>query len=321
MGDKQPELENERPESEALSEADEIPGNGGCTDASIALAEWQLDYLEHWLTESMAKALFEAHEQGKTLGKSLHQMLEENNERAVPIYVLCSGIKQTATSLLKVHFAGDADSCYVLGRTLVERVINFAFLTVCDQSHFADWVSYSRQKAVRLTDRTINAGTFGMRLSRNTEIDPSQTPGLEEDIAKYTGRSGRENTHWTKLSLSDRIGALEGKCAHANSLIYELMSAMTTLYELGAEAQHGTLLGAGIQNGVLQFQTAEKHLGSISFSVNLCLDVALHSLAHFADMPEMLKEPTERMEKRLLFLARRFRGKARSGFSATIFRQ
>lgn len=314
-------MEDEQLESEALSKDDETHGNGSSADPSITLAEWQLQYLEHWLTESMAKALLEAHEQGITVGKSMHQMLEENNERAVPVYVLCSGIRQTATSLLKVHSAGDADSCYILGRTLVERAINFAFLTICDQSHFADWVSYSRQKALRLTDRTINAGTFGLHLSRNTEVDPSQTPGLEEDIAKYTGRSGRESTHWTKLSLSDRIGELEGKCAHANRLIYELMSAMATVYELGAEAQHGTLLGAGIQYGVLQFQTAEQHLGSISFSVNLCLDVALHSLAHFADMPEMLEEPTERMDKRLLFLARRFKGKPSSPFSATIFRR
>ena len=71
---------------------------------------------------------------------------------------------------------------------------------------------------------------------------------MEEAIEQLTSQnSRREFTHWTHLSLGDRLAKISGMQQDSKNIILVLLAAMTLVYDLGAEAQHGTLIGVGIR--------------------------------------------------------------------------
>lgn len=162
-------------------------------------------------------------------------MLRDQFPRLVPLSALGAGILQTAKTIVRVCVDRDPDSGYVLARTLVERAINYGFLNVCDDTDFADWTVYSRQKAFRLFDREKTAGSHRFRIRMDSLPDPSLTSGLAEDIERFTSKKNRrELTSFTKMNLAYRLGSIEGKSSHSKRIMALLLQAQTHVYDLGA---------------------------------------------------------------------------------------
>ena len=250
------------------------------------LAETQITQLESWFTsiglERACGAVSLAQEKGKPLG----QIIEQQFPRDFSLLTLGTGILRTSKSILKIWVDGDVDSSYVLARTLVERAVNYAFLNVCDDNEYEAWVAYSRQKSFRLLDRTQRAGTVEFRISLSPLPDPSSVPGLKEDLDRFTGKkSGREITRWTQLSLEEPLAAIEGKFKSSKVIIDLLLQAMAHTYDIGAEAQHGTLLGVSPRFAYFRPPTDTHKVAVLAATVE-CLEATIFVLASVTNHPE-----------------------------------
>lgn len=277
--------------------------------AKEELTDYQLKYLNKGLTEELASTILRAVEAERENGRPVADILGEEYHRNVPLLMLGGGTHRTAQSLAMILRDGDPDSGYVLARTLVERTINFAFLAICEDSHFQDWLDYSQQKAFRLTQVEKNAGSYGISIGRNPPADPTQIPGLEQNLHRFTGKSGQERTRWTDLRLDDRLGSIDGKLDGSKNVIVNLLGALASTYDLGAEVQHGTLVGVQAGFGMAGMgRNVQEQLDTIGLSLCLCLDAAIHVLAHISMAPDWANEPNER----LLALLRLSRGGAAS---------
>lgn len=260
------------------------------------LIDYQLKFLYDGTVEQLASTILTAVEEQDATGHSASEILENGYPRHVPLFMLAGGIHRTAKSLSLILGEGDADSSYALARTLVERTINFAFLSVCEDSHFQDWLDYSNQKSFRLTQVEKSAGTYGIRIGVSPPIDPIQIPGLQKQLLRFTGKSGQERTRWTNLRLDDRLASIEGKLEGSKAITIYLLGALASTYDPGAEVQHGTLVGVQLGFGVSGMgRNALEHLDVIGLSLCLCLDSAIQTLAHFAMAPDWANEAKERM--------------------------
>ncbi|MFC5703212.1 DUF5677 domain-containing protein [Cohnella faecalis] len=92
---------------------------------------------------------------------------------------------------------------YMLSRGFVERLVNFCYLLVCDESKYKVFMLHTSQKAYRKLDRsiTIPQGSVQIKFSGQQHVT---IPNLQESIDLFTSKSGKEISHWTKVSLDDR---------------------------------------------------------------------------------------------------------------------
>ena len=79
-------------------------------------------------------------------------------------------------------------------------------------------------------------------------------------------------------------------------MIVNLLGALASTYDLGAEVQHGTLVGVKAGFGMSGMGgNVQEQLGTIGLSLCLCLDAAIHVLAHISMAPDWANEPNERL--------------------------
>jgi len=197
------------------------------------------------------------HRQISIAGDFSNLLVEENvlesvNPRVAMTFPLNLSVIESANALLHLleHSPPFITPAYMLARGLVESTVNYCFLLQCSEDDFNNWVSYSRQKAYRRLDRTQEAGNKKLRLHFDAKFDPAEIPGLSEDLAKFTGPKGGERNRWTQKSINDRLAEIGQHSPDDEKLVLTLLVALAATYEIGSEALHGTLIGAGFAYGL-----------------------------------------------------------------------
>ena len=207
----------------------------------------------------------------------------------LPLLMLGQGVHQSATSALKCCDEEDIDSGYILARAMVERAINFAYLDICEDTEFQAWHDYSVQKAFRLLNRQKTVGDVSVEINLFPTLNSSESPQLEALTRQFTSKTGKEITRWTRLNLDERLKHIEGNVDAPMGVVEGLIAAMLSVYETGAEAQHGTLFGVGLRAGwglPPQFDE-ELHKYALVTSIVECLSAAIFVLAHIAKRPDL----------------------------------
>ena len=213
-------------------------------------------------------------------------------ERPWTLTSLAYGILTTALAVSRASKGRDVDSGYILARALVERAINFSYLATADEAEVANWVAFSRQKKLRLLARRGDAGPISYQLHPEINLD-HLSEEAKRDLEQFTSmKSGREITSWTKLSLKERIAALEGKFDRWKFPATLLLHAMTNVYAIGAEAQHGTLLGVGLNSGFMASpaESINDHVGMLLLSIVQCMESGIETLAFLTGHAEWATE-------------------------------
>jgi len=135
----------------------------------------------------------------------------------------------------------------ILSRAYIERLVNAAYLLVCDKQEYKNWYLYTYKQEYKILDNvTSKMGvTFGSKLINIDKIQLDKE--LEEAIKHYTSQKGRDITFWTSKSIDERI-----KIIHERSEIaYEILIATTHIfYSKASEALHGTLYGCAFHIGI-----------------------------------------------------------------------
>jgi len=134
----------------------------------------------------------------------------------------------------------------MLTRALLERLINFCYLMVCEEDEYKKYKAHSLQKSYRKLDRQITAGKHSFRVKYTGEIDVDSIPELKKALAQFTGPKGGEKTRWTDVDLSERV-ILIGEKSNIDERKWLL--SLLSFYEDASEALHGTLYGSVFHTG------------------------------------------------------------------------
>jgi len=270
--------------------------NPGTVESAAKTREWlgsEAELLEGVLYErslEMTLDLISREKEGENI--------ELLSERTWGILHLGDGVLRVSNSVVNARDRTDIDSGYVLARALVERAVNFAFLCTCSDEDYATWTSHSKQKAYRLLNRRQKAGLLEVVFSTNLNVGSRPPIRLLQDLNRFTSKHGREITRWTDQSLGDLLYAVDGKFESSRRVVLFLLLGLTQAFEIGAEAQHGTLLGVGLQKGL--FAMPNETLVSQADILLLVAGAALHStvqtLAHTSDHPHWAEQSDTNLE-------------------------
>lgn len=132
--------------------------------------------------------------------------------------------------------------CYPIARSIIESVINIAFILAegRDAAKRAD--RHAQQKAYRDTQRSSKAGSWQINISQDIAIDPKYENQLKEMVAEFSTKSGRENRNWTDVNLHNRIDSINKSFGDKTSIT--IHTAMANIYRHASEVSHGTYFSA-----------------------------------------------------------------------------
>lgn len=170
------------------------------------------------------------------------------DERTTQIRALLGSSCQTAMAIIKL---GEKPEFFLaeiimLARALIEKMINFCYLLICDEAEFQRFIKHTVQKSYRKLDRKVAVGKMNVGLKFMGSIDFDANPHLKEALNDFTSHKGREITHWTKTTIEDRMQLLSER----SKIDVEIfMIATLLIYEDASEALHGTLYGCTFHSG------------------------------------------------------------------------
>ncbi|TAK62865.1 DUF5677 domain-containing protein [Methylobacter sp.] len=175
---------------------------------------------------------------------------QTNIDRVCKLHPVYASIIEDTISLTLLARDYRINNSYIIVRALLERLVNFCYLQFCEQSEFDSYLTYSKSKAVRRLDRTIEGGSSQASVRWSGVVDWASHPDLKAAYDKFTSINGREITRWTKVSLPDRAGLVESNTPRASLLLPLLM-----IYSDASEALHGTLYGSLFHLGTYDIGT------------------------------------------------------------------
>lgn len=247
------------------------------------------------LVERLYKYQFEklSHLDNTRLG-SLYLLLFSMTYTGAAISIL-AGRMQTEECLI--------NECYMLARSLLERIINYLYLLYCDEKEYERFLQYEKQKSFRVLNRTFNVGELKVTLGLSEPINLEGYPDVAEAVKQYTSKSGKIKTHWTETSISKMLETIknEGKID-----IRYLMFAVLGIYDDASEALHGTIYGTTFQIGHYYGKVPKskddlkENINGLFSNLFLMLCTSIHTLVigfnKNASVEEILKESKQNIE-------------------------
>lgn len=129
------------------------------------------------------------------------------DERASKLKVVLGSNCGTASAICKLS---EEDEYYysesiMLARAFLEKIINFCYLQVCDESEFERYEKYTAQKAYRKLNSSVSIDDFTLGVELKHNIDLKEHPNLSESIDEFTSKKGKPIRQWTNVNVQNRI--------------------------------------------------------------------------------------------------------------------
>jgi len=172
---------------------------------------------------------------------------EELTDRAKEMCVVLMSSVGIAIAITRLGTKDMLNESTMLTRALLERLINYCYLMVCDEEEYEKYKAYSLQKTYRKLDRRIETSKHSLSIKYTGEINVESIPELKKALDQFTGSKGGEKTRWTDVSLSERV-TLVGEKSNADERKWLL--SLLSFYEDASEALHGTFYGSTFHTGI-----------------------------------------------------------------------
>ena len=169
-----------------------------------------------------------------------------DNPRVLSLYHLMLSIYLTGSAINLLTLNNYLGESYMLARALLEKLINYMYLLVCEENEYKKYLNYTKQRGYRVLNRSFTAGNQKVELKWAGSVNLDDYPELKEAVSQFTSSKGKAVTRWTSLSLADRLNVI-GEKATIN--ITALMYSMLGIYEDASEALHGSLYGTTFNYG------------------------------------------------------------------------
>jgi hypothetical protein len=173
------------------------------------------------------------------------------NPRILALYHLLMSIYITgnAINLLAINnFLGES---YMLARSLLEKLINYMYLLVCDEKEYKRYLAYTKQKGYRVLSRSFTVGEQRVALKWAGSVNLDDYPELREAVNEFANSKGKavKSKTWTSASLADRLATIRDQ---AGVKIEGLMLSILGVYDDASEALHGSLYGVTFNYGFFE---------------------------------------------------------------------
>lgn len=174
-----------------------------------------------------------------------------NKTRLGSLYLLLLSMTYTgaAISILAGRMQAEEcliNECYMLARSLLERIINYLYLLYCDEKEYERFLQYTKQKGVRVLNRSFSVGELKVALGLSQPVDLENHPEIAEAVKQFTSEKGKTIKRWTKSSISKMLETIK---SNGEIDIRYLMFAVLGIYDDASEALHGTIYGATFHIG------------------------------------------------------------------------
>lgn len=174
-----------------------------------------------------------------------------DNPRIVSLYHLLMSIYITgnAINLLAINnFLGES---YMLARSLLEKLINYMYLLVCEEKEYKRYLAYTKQKSYRVLNRSFIVGDQKAELKWTGSINLDDYPELKEAVNEFTNSKGKaiKSKMWSSLSLADRLAIIRDQ---SKIKIEGIMLSTLGIYDDASEALHGSLYGVTFNYGFFE---------------------------------------------------------------------
>lgn len=224
------------------------------------------------------------YEQGRIIEKTIEVLFDSlaknPQERVDTVYFLLFGLVTSSKAVLMLAYSGKVAECYILARSIVERIIIALYLLVCEKDEFSRYKLYSSQKAIRMHNREIEVGAIKAVLKASNYEEMLEDPEVQKALGVFTSHKGKKITRWNTKSLKKMLDSI----ADTGLDVRFLMLAMLAVYDEASEVLHGTFYGAVFHTGVFETgvpkekseleKTWISRLSLVLFSLSSCI----HSL-------------------------------------------
>jgi hypothetical protein len=163
-----------------------------------------------------------------------------------------------------IYFLGKnnfGNEVFILLRALLEKIITFHYLQICDEDEYKNYIKYSKQKSIWKMNRSIRAGEKGFSFEMKGDFDINDYPDLKEAKDQFTSSKGRPLTRWSPTSIEKKLVAIE-KAGVID--VEHLLLATLSFYDDGSEALHATMYGCMFHLGILVPEPSPKSYDDIS---------------------------------------------------------
>lgn len=232
----------------------------------------------------------------KTIEVLFDSLAKKPQERVDTIYFLLFGLITSSKSILMLSYSGKVAECYILARSVVERIIIALYLLICEQDEFTRYKVYSNQKAIRMKNREIEVGTMKAVLKASNYEEMLNNPEVQKALGVFTGPKGKKITRWNTKSLKKMLDSI----ANSGLDVRFLMLAMIAIYDEASEVLHGTFYGAMFHTGVFETgvpkekseleKTWISRLSLILFSLSTCIYSLIKGIDKIYPIQNLSKE-------------------------------
>ena len=232
----------------------------------------------------------------KTIEFLFDSLTKNPQERVDTIYFLLFGLITSSKSILMLSYSGNIAECYILARSVVEKIFIALYLLIFDQVEFTRYKVYSKQKAIRMKNREIEVDTVKAVLKASNYEEMLNNPEVQEALGVFTGPKGGKITRWNTKNLKKMLDSI----ANSGLDVRYLMLAMLAIYDEASEALHGTFYGAVFHIGVFENgvpkekseleKTWISRLSLILFSLSTCIYSLIKGIDNIYPIQSFSKE-------------------------------
>lgn len=160
--------------------------------------------------------------------------------RVAPLMVQALGISVHSILRLTETPGLSVRDAYGVARSAAELAVNICFITVAGSDAATKAERHAFQKRYRDMRRSRTIGGVTVDIERADYPEASAVPGLEDALAEFSDKKGRELPDWTKSNISERIDAV--RAVHPGAAI-SLTVSITSVYRHSSDILHGTYSG------------------------------------------------------------------------------
>ena len=168
----------------------------------------------------------------------------EQKEVADTTALMVQGIGVSAHSITRLasEIGMGFRDCLGIARSICEASLNVAYIAAAGSEACERAKRHALQKSFRDLHRETSMGGFRVKTVRTSDPpDPSGYPELEEALAEFTRKGGREITDWTPHNLSQRIDIIREKFG---DVAMTFAVSVVSIYRHSSELLHGTYFGS-----------------------------------------------------------------------------
>jgi len=177
------------------------------------------------------------------------------NQRIQSLYHLLMSIYITGNAINLLALNNFLSESYMLARALLEKLINYMYVLVCEEDEYQKYLNYTKQKGYRILNRSFIVGEQKAELKWSGSVNLDDNPELREAVNQFTSGKGKVITRWTSLSPAERLNVIRDK---GNIKIEGLMLSTLGIWDDASEALHGTLYGSAFHFGFFEGRIPRK---------------------------------------------------------------